>query len=411
MLRVRLMHSLASTAAAAALLFAALSCTSSATERLSATDRRAAAGAAAFERGAFHAAVEDLRAASEAYRRKHQSPELIDTLTQLGGVYHALGQHRLALGAVNEAVELARETQDRPRLARALSSLGAIQSFAREADSAEATLREALAVARKTGDPLVRAGALNNLGNLLAAQEKYEPARAAYREAASLAGAGELGAKARTNLAQTAVAAGDFTQVPALNHAAIKSAQALPDSHDKAFALLRAGKTWELLFETAPDHPQARRADALRAYEKAAHAAEAVDDERSLSFALGYAGHLYEQEKKWREAERLTSRASFLAQSLHSPDVLYRWEWQTGRIARAQGRQDDAIAACQRAVTLLNSIRTDLSVRLGNSNAQSSFREVAGGAYFDLADFLLQRADGQTGDEYPRISHSRAGYL
>ncbi|MEO7319947.1 MAG: CHAT domain-containing protein, partial [Chthoniobacteraceae bacterium] len=54
---------------------------------------------------------------------------------------------------------------------------------------------------------------------------------------------------------------------------------------------------------------------------------------------------------------------------------------------------DDAIAACQRAVDLLKGIRTDLSTRLGNSNARSSFREAAGGVYFDLADLLLQRAD------------------
>jgi CHAT domain-containing protein len=139
---------------------------------------------------------------------------------------------------------------------------------------------------------------------------------------------------------------------------------------------------------------QRRRGDALRAYERAVQVAEAAGADRALSFAHGYAGHLYEQEKKFGEALRLTSQAVFFAQKIQSPDVLYQWEWQIGRILRAQGRRDDAIAAFQRAVDMLKSIRTDLSTRLGNSNARSSFREAAGGVFFDLADLLLQRADG-----------------
>ena len=360
--------------------------------RPSTADRRADAGADFFQRGAFESAVAKWKSASDAYRRKGETPALIDTLAQLASAYHALGQHRLAAKALDDAVTLARESNDRVRLINALSSRGAIDTFSRDAADAEKTLREALALARKEGDPAALGSVLNNLGNLLAAQEKFAQARAAYREAIDHMG-GASGAKARANLARMAVAGGDFGQAPSLNQAAIKSAQSLPDSHDKAFALLRAGQTWEELFENAPAHEQRRRVDALHAYEQAAQVAEAAGDDRSLSFALGYTGRLYEREKKFEEAMRLTNRALFLAQKIQSPDVLYRWEWQLGRILRAQGRRDDAIAACQRAVDLLKNIRTDLSTRLGNSNARSSFREAAGGVYFDLADLLLQRAD------------------
>ena len=357
-------------------------------------DSMAENGAALFAKGAFEAALNPWKSAAESYRRGGQTPALIDTLVDLGGAYQALGQHRLAVKALDEAVTLARDSNDDARLAAALSSLGAVNTFSRDAADAEKTLREAVAAGRRAGGGEAIAPALNNLGNLLGAQEKFASAQAAYREAITAAGSGALAAKARANLANLEIAAGDFGKVPALNAAALEAARALSDSHEKAFTLLRVGKTWEALFEKAPSHPQRRRADALRAYEMAGRSAEAVDDDRALSFALGYSGHLYEQEKKWPEALRLTTRAVFLAQKIQSPDVLYRWEWQIGRILREQGRRDDAIAAFQRAVESLKGIRTDLSTRLGNANAHSSFREAAGGAFFDLADLLLQRADG-----------------
>ena len=41
----------------------------------------------------------------------------------------------------------------------------------------------------------------------------------------------------------------------------------------------------------------------------------------------------------------------------------------------------------------LQLIRHDVALRYGNPNAHSSFRDVAGAMYFQLADLLLQRAD------------------
>src|SRR5207249_3545355 len=111
------------------------------------------------------------------------------------------------------------------------------------------------------------------------------------------------------------------------------------------------------------------------------------------SYACGYEGELYEAEKKYDEALTLTRKALVLAQELKSPDAVYRWEWQSGRLLRAKHDNDAAIAAYRRAVETLQSIRHDVALRYGNPNARSSFREVAGGLYFQLADLLLQRAD------------------
>lgn len=365
-----------------------------------APDRAAARleeGAAALEKGAIEEALEPLKDAAARFEQAKKKPQHIDALIRLGAAYHALGQQRLAAESLHEAIDSAREINDRPRLIAALSALGATSIYSRAAADAEASLREALKLAREEKDRAAIASVQNNLGNLLSAQERWPDAATSYREAIALGdalGAKELAAKARVSLAQNAVASGDFEKVAALNDSAVKAAAALPDSHEKAFALIRAGRTWQQLFERAPAHENARRADALRAFQKAAATATAIGDDRALSFALGDSAHLYEQEKKWDEALRLTRRASFLAQRIRSPDALYQWEWQTGRIDKAQGRIDDAIADYRRAIRSLDEIRNDLTIRLGNVNARSSFREVVGDLFFELADLLLTRADG-----------------
>ena len=361
-----------------------------------ASERRMKAEQAA-ERGDFEQAIAENKEALVLYQRNRAGGLLIDTQLGLASAHAALGEQRLATEEASDAVKGARALGDRARLAAALSRLGSLQMFSHAATAAGPTLEEALEVARAAGEKETVAAVLNDLGNLQSAQEKFALALDSYREAASLAkaaGHGSLATKASINAARTAVLAGQFAVAADLNRAGLAAALALPDAHDKAFSLMRAGKTWELLFERAPAHDNRHRADALRAYEKGAVTATALGDDRALSYALGYSGHLYEQEKKWADALRLTRRAAFLAQKVQSPDSLYRWEWQTARIDRAQGRRDDAIADYRRAIGNIERIRTDLSARFGNPNAHTSFREAVGEIFLELADLLLQRADG-----------------
>src|SRR5262249_30648699 len=93
----------------------------------------------------------------------------------------------------------------------------------------------------------------------------------------------------------------------------------------------------------------------------------------------------------------LTRRAVFAAQQANMPEALYRWEWQIGRLLRAQGDLEQATAAYQRAVQTLQPIRHDVTLGYGNATVHRSFREWQGPLYFELADLLLQQSD-QTHD-------------
>ena len=88
----------------------------------------------------------------------------------------------------------------------------------------------------------------------------------------------------------------------------------------------------------------------------------------------------------------LTRRAVFAAQQAQTSEVLYRWEWQIGRLLKTRGDGDPALVAYRHAVETLRSIRNDVSLGYGNATARQSFREAQGPLYFELADLLLGQA-------------------
>jgi tetratricopeptide (TPR) repeat protein len=65
--------------------------------------------------------------------------------------------------------------------------------------------------------------------------------------------------------------------------------------------------------------------------------AQSLQDKRAESYALGQLGGLYELTQQLSEAQTLTQQALLLAETLTSPDIRYRWEWQLGRLLKKQG--------------------------------------------------------------------------
>jgi CHAT domain-containing protein len=373
---------------------------SSAEEEFSRATRLAAAGA-------FEDSVAHWKKAEALFEEAKNFPGQVETEIQLAAAYHALGQIRLATETLMHAQELA-SLKDQKHLARIKAGLGAIYiltpppvkdhslhgKMPEREDVAEATLKKSIKLSRAAKDRHTEALARNNLGNLYSYRKRRDDAVREYKAANDLATADPaLAAKACANLARSAVDSGNYDEAKTWAARVVEKASKLPDSHDKAYQLLGAGRTFNAIFLGAPDHDNALRLRAFKAFQKAAATAEAIGDKRALSYALGYEGELYEGEKKYDEALTLTRKAVLLAQAIRSADALYRWEWQVGRLLRAQKNNDAAIAAYRRAVETLESIRHDVALRYGNPSAHSSFRDVAGAMYFQLADLLLLRAD------------------
>jgi CHAT domain-containing protein len=346
-------------------------------------------GLRAYQRGTFDEAAAQWQKAVEEYRHQANAPSQIKAMTQLAAAYQALGQQRRALAVLEEAVEIAEKSGDRKASTLAKSRLGAALVLNLKFERAETLLRESLESARAEGDSQTTASILNELGNLLAVKQKYPEALAAFRECAELAREKDrlLAAQALCNGAATASIAGMSRDSQGLNGDALELIGKLKASHDKALLLITTAQTDRSL-KTDQSILRARLS-LLSALETA----EAIGDRRAATYALGYLGQLYEDDKQLDAALSFSRRAAFAAQEAEMPEALYRWEWQSGRLLKAQGKADEAIAAYRRAVQTLQPIRHDVTLGYGNAVAHPSFRDAQGPMFFELADLLFGQAD------------------
>ncbi|MEI6084972.1 MAG: CHAT domain-containing protein [Verrucomicrobiota bacterium] len=330
----------------------------------------------------------------------HEANPEIEANVKLALSYQDLGQHRRAVQVLEKTAGL---VGDRRQMILVKSKLGAALAMTLQPDRAESLLRESLEMARADKDSKLTAAILNDLGNLLASEQKRDEALAAFQESSVLARqAGDvlLTAQALCNAAATAAVAGMDPAAENFNTEALKEIDRLKDSHEKAFLLVSVGQT-------------DRRLKPLRAqqsFQRAAEMAGAIQDRRVETYALGYLGQLYEQDRQLDQAVAITRRAAFVAQQAQMPEALYRWEWEMGRLLSLQGQTEPAIAAYRRAVQTLEPIRHDVALGYGNSAAQGSFRETLGPLYFELADLLLRQADNakDAGQVQQLLRESRA---
>jgi CHAT domain-containing protein len=356
-------------------------------------------GQRAFEKGAFSEAAANWQEALDASRRQGDIDGEVQAAVALASAYQALGQHPRAVDVLTNALERASQTSNGPRVTLVKSRLGAALAMTGQTDQAASLLSEALESARGENNSQLSAAILNDQGDLLAAQQKYAEALAAFEQSVTLADQNSnvwLKAQVLCNAAATAARAGQFEKADELNGQALRQIEPLESGHAKAFLLLRAGKTDE---DIKPADGNSARRLLLRAhqsFQQALDMAQAQQDLRLQTYALGYLGRLYEQDGQPEAALALTRQASFQAQQAQMPEALYRWEWQLGRLLKARGQTDQAIAAYRRAVQTLQTIRNDLSLGYGNSLARHSFRESQGPLFYELADLLLEQSKSAT---------------
>ncbi|NJR39612.1 MAG: CHAT domain-containing protein [Leptolyngbyaceae cyanobacterium CSU_1_4] len=118
--------------------------------------------------------------------------------------------------------------------------------------------------------------------------------------------------------------------------------------------------------------------------------AQSLGDRRTEAYALGSLGSLYEQTQQWTAAKSLTEQALFMAQAVNATDIAYQWQWQLGRVLKAENNREEAIAAYQAAFETLQALRNDLLAV--SSTLQFSFRESIEPVYREYVELLLRRS-------------------
>ncbi len=255
--------------------------------------------------------------------------------------------------------------------------------LAHEPDEALRLLEGALAQARAEGAPARIAAALNEHGLAQTWAGKRAEALASFAQAVDLAGtAGEraLAARASLNAADVLRRQGDEDAVRAALALALAELAFVPPTGDKS--LLLAGVAARLQ-PSSPDRREAILREALAA-------ADAAADLRARSQALGLLAERAFAEGRPAQARELARQALFAAQAARAPDLLFRWEWLSARLAEARGEAAAALAHYRRAHASLPAFRHDLLADLRLQGG--SYRDAIGPAFLGYADLLLRTA-------------------
>jgi CHAT domain-containing protein len=388
------------------------------------------------------------------YQQSGEQIQIGRLLTEQAQLHSSLGQPRRAIAllcgntqpptqtptcAPHSALTIARQHSDREGEAAALGSLGNVHRLQGNYEEAEHYLKASLTIAQQTSQVTYQISALNGLGNTHASLAKRNYRYLQFAEQASDESAVVLFRQRAIANDRSAIDAlqrslslsrahGDAVNqvrsllnlvlsyhrtglkeashsVQAVLAALLQQAQQLlnylPDSREKAYETIRLAMYTQLLASSpettdadlsshcASLQPPAKVTDLLN---QAIQIAQRIQDQQAESFALGRLGHIAECRQDYDRALSLTQTAQLVTQI---PPSRYLWEWQTGRILKAQGKPLAAIAAYQNAVQTLKGIRDDIAV--AGRDFQFDFRDTIEPIYRELAELQLNQAGREYG--------------
>ena len=349
-------------------------------------------GATAFKHGDFENALLHWSNEAKDFADKGQTSDQINALIQLAGTYQALGQNSASITALNEARTLAYKSRNVHQQISVLNSLGAAHTAMGEYQKAKGLLGLSADKAKAVQATGLLAATLNNQGNLLTLEGKFTQAIKSYAISSRLAlssGYPKLAQKSSVNAAIAASKTRDKGKIKTTLQTAKEQLATLADDHDKAFSWITLSQIAQRL-ATKHTHPSQWQSFTYHALQQAITIGEQLSDVRAISYGKGYLGQLYLAEGRFDEALQLTRQAIFVIENNNAPELLFRWQWQTGRIFKKQGNSSAAISAYQQAISTLQPVRQYLS---SQQHSVSSFREEIEPLYLELADLLLQSND------------------
>ncbi len=368
--------------------------------------------------------------AARLYEEREQPKEQCQALINLSHALQQEGQIRRAQSTLQTALTLSERIGNRLLTATILGQLGSTSHLLGKEESATEHLTKALALAREEQNTALVAGVLNDLGNALVARRQFAEAIDVYTESRNLAretNQAALAVTAQINGAAALVQDQQLAEAQRQLDQAMSEAQALADSQAKTAGLLNIGLGYQDLHSAVTAARQGSQGERQLAGRKqdsssaagrggvasssspgllrqssealtaAGEVATRLGDARGQSYAWGYQGELLEREHRNTEALDASRKATFAAQKVNAPESLYRWQWQTARLLRTAGKEDEALAAYQRAVTLLKPIRFEYSV--GFQNRHHSFYDSVSPLFSEYENVLLRRASASKNPE------------
>ncbi|MCF2148677.1 CHAT domain-containing protein [Desmonostoc muscorum LEGE 12446] len=307
----------------------------------------------------------------------------IGSLINQAQAQQALGLYLQARKTLAEVEQTLENQPDEQLKTTGLRSLGNVfKSVGALADSRR-VLQQSLQLLQNGGSKSQRelSATLLSLGNTAYAQDDTNTALAYYEQAANIVSASSMTQiQAQINQIQLLIATGQTKKAENLSLQLQSKFSNLSPSRSTIYSRINLAKS--LIKLGTKENTASAKLLAIAIQE-----AQNLSDQQAESYALGYLGGLYEQTEQWSNAQDLTQQALQIAQAINAPHIAYQWQWQLGRILKAQGAIKPATSAYEVAFTTLKSLRSDLVAI--NSDIQFSFREAVEPVYREYVQLLL----------------------
>lgn len=323
----------------------------------------------------------------DIYKKIGDNKAVIRNRINQAQALQALGFYRQAEKMLKETTKILQSQPNSPLKVAGLRSLGNVVQVTGDLETSRQILQQSLAAALSLPDKQAVGDILLSLGNTARAQQDVTAAMEFYQKAATIATLPTTRIQAEVNQLRLLVETNKFDALQALSSQIQTQLAELPPSRTAISARINfAQSLTQFRKKTSTDTPSWLNIAQLLS--PAIEQARSLQDQRTESYALGVLAEVYEQTQQWSDAQNLTQQALLMAQAINAQDIGYRWQWQLGRLLKAKGDTQGAIAAYNEAVNSLQSIRDDLAAV--NPEVKFSFRDEVEPVYRELVELLLQ---------------------
>ncbi len=320
----------------------------------------------------------------------------------------ALGLYRQANNILTSVEQTLKNQPDSSLKTTGLLSLGNILQVVGDLRESRKLLDQSLVLAKASSSNQAISEALFSLGNTARAQQDTEAALNYYKQAQAVSTNPIALIQAQLNQLSLLIETKQFPAALALSSQVQSEIGNLPASRmavdakiNFAESLMKLGSR-ESGIESRENATPQRTAQVLA---EAVKQAQSLRDKRTESYAIGTLGELYEKTEQFANAQNLTEKALFIAQSINASDIAYQWQWQLGRLLKQQGDIKGAIAYYAEAVKTLQSLRNDLVAI--NPDIQFSFTESVEPVYREFVELLL-RGGGNSAPSQDNLKLARS---
>lgn len=330
-------------------------------------------------------ALDTWKEATDLYQEQQSIKGLTQATIYQAYALQALGLYSQSIKTLTTVKDLLQDKPDNLIKAKALLSLGNVLDRVGKYQSAQETLDLGLNIAQKIGDKAIIAETLLSLGHNARFQAQPEAALDFYQQANNINPSASIKLKIKLARMQILMEQGDFTLAIDEGKEIKQLLTNLPPQQTTIQGQISLARNL-IELEANPRQIAQLLANSIKQARK-------LDIKRNEAEALGVLGNLYERHQKWQEASQITKRAAIAAQSINAPELTYQWQWQLGRILKAQNETDKAIESYTQAINNLQSLRSDLVAI--SSDIQFSFQEKIEPVYRELTALLLQPGASQ----------------